>query len=225
LFALAVNINLNERWQLSPNVGFNYMPPLTEKEDYQQMWDMHFKMVTAGLILGYTPNPCLMHYPDSMMLNNKMNRIDIAPFASLKKFEPKDGSEGEYYHIWGVSAQWSIKVCNLHALTVGSEVFYDGATDELLKDQPGRSPWKMGILVGHEFRWGKIMFGQQVGGYVMNHHMPISEDFHAYARLGLDYRITDFFFIGTSLKTRVLADKDKFAVVTDFVDVRIGYSF
>jgi hypothetical protein len=223
LFSLAVNINLTESWQLSPSIGYNYMPPLTAKEDYQEKWDMHFKMLTAGLALGYTPNPCLVHYPETM-LNSKRSRIDIAHFVSAKRFEPKDGGEEEYCYIGGLSAKWSIKVCNTHAITLGTEWFYDGAKEKLFKDQPSLSPLTIGLLLGHEFRWGKVIFGQEVGFYAMN-HMPTKEDFYLYARLGMDYRITDCFFVGTSMKALVAATEDQFAIRADFIDFRIGYSF
>jgi hypothetical protein len=233
--ALTMKIRLTPHWQLSPSIGFSYMPLITndepnEKKKYLQK-DMDLKMFTASVGLGYTPNPSLIYYPG--MEISKRSRVDIGLLSALKKFEllsqtqqqrgNTDG-EGKYHYVVGIYGQWSLQLCNSHAITLATEWIHDGAAKQALKEKIKTSALKISLLGGHEFRWGRLMFGQQLGCNLMNN---VQEELPLYARIGLDYRLTDSLFVGTSIKAIVLKS-DNFlmnSIQKDFIDFRIGYSF
>ena len=56
-----------------------------------------------------------------------------------KKFEPPSqedtDSEGKYYYVGGICGQWSLQLCNSHALTLSTEWIYDGAAKQALKER------------------------------------------------------------------------------------------
>lgn len=146
-----------------------------------------------------------------------------------KKIEPPSqkntDSEGKDHYVGGIYGQWSLQPCNSHALTLAAEWIYDGAAKQALKEKIKSSPLKVGVLLGHKFRWGKFMFGQQIGVYLMNN---VQGEFPLYARLGLDYRLTNSLFVGTSFKAVIRPEGEYFSVDSikrDFIDFRIGYSF
>lgn len=138
--------------------------------------------------------------------------------------------DGKYYYVGGIYGQWSIPVHGNHALTLATEWIMDGVTEQARKDMINSSSLKISFLGGHEFRWGKILFGQQLGFYVMNSDgiQASLEEIYFYTRLGLDYKITNFLTLGTSLKTNVLLTRKQENFIqmdTDFIDFRISYSF
>ena len=72
------------------------------------------------------------------------------------------------------------------------------------------------FLGGHEFLWGPLVFGQQIGAYVWNIDKDVFK-IPVYLRFGINYRVTKTIFIGINMKTTRIKEHD-------FVDVRIGYS-
>ncbi len=232
--ALAMHIRLTPHWQLSPSIGYSYMPLMaderSDEERQRPQDDTALKIFTASMGLSYTPNPSLIRYPNpNVRGSKKRSRVDIGLLAAPKKFEPPsqedtDGA-GKYYCVGGIYGQGSLQLCNSHALTLATEWIYDGAAKQALKEKIKSSPLKVGVLLGHEFRWGKFMFGQQIGVYLMNN---VQEEFPLYAKLGIDYRLTDSLFVGTSLKATVLPQGEYFSIKSikrDLIDFRIGYSF
>lgn len=242
--ALAANIRLTPQWQLSPSIGFSYMPRMIGQvpnggEQCPQD-SMHLKTFTASIGLGYTPNPSLEHYPS--LRSNRESSIAIGMLAAPKKLatvsqvslsasqpnqQEDSNSRGKYYYVGGIYGQWSLQLCNSHALTLATEFIHDGAAQQMLKHRIKSSPLKMSLLLGHEFRWGKFTFGQQLGFYLMNslfEEMGIP----VYARLGVAYKLTDVLFVGTSLRVIVLPEENHFSIKSikkDFIDFSIGYLF
>jgi|688.fasta_scaffold20475_3 hypothetical protein len=244
--ALAATIRLTPRWKLSPSLGFSYMPRMigqvpNDGEKYSQD-SMHLKIFTASIGFGYTPNPSLVHYPS--LRGSRESRIAIGLLAAPKKLatvsqvslsesqpnqqEYEDTeSEGKYDYVGGIYAQWSLQLYNSHALTLATEFIHDGVAQKMLKHHIKSSPLKISLLLGHEFSWGKFMFGQQLGVYLMN-NLPKEMAVPVYARLGVTYKLTDTLFVGTSLKAIVLLEGDHFSIKSikkDFIDFRIGYLF
>ncbi|XWN35687.1 MAG: hypothetical protein ROO73_02845 [Roseivirga sp.] len=246
--ALVWKIMLHPQWQLSPSLGFSYLPSLDQEDEEENKQvssgNKDLKIVTASIGFSFTPNPSQLYYPD--LGDRKKSRIDIGHISAFKKFEAlpqisgnnqkgskqqastndDDDNEGKYFYVGGIYGHWSLRVSNNHALTVATEWVWDGASKEAIKNTYKTDPWKASFLVGHEFWWGKIIFGQQLGCYVMNNHYlkgipPVLQLF--YARLGLDYRITDALFIGTSMK--INAKLHERSAEIEFIDVRVGYSF
>ncbi len=239
--ALACQVRCNPNWALSPSIGFNYMPYFTQKETEEVEEEKYLKIITAGLGFNYTPNPSYVRYSNPKGL--KSNRVDIGFLSALKKNKPfsqkqltqqegtkkqlkqkeEDDSSDKYYYVGGMYGHWSLWLGKNHAFTLATEWIKDWATKEVIKKMVKTDHLKIALLVGHEFLWGKLIFGQQLGFYLVNN--AIQTDGFCYTRLGLEYRITDFFFIGTSLKTALKITEKDFSAETDFIDFRIGYEF
>jgi hypothetical protein len=216
---------------------FNYMPLISNDEPNKRKWnlpkDTDLKIITASIGLGYTPNPSLIRYPD--MIDDKKSRVDIGLLSAFKKLEPpsnvskrqEEDTDGKdkYHYVGGIYGQCSLQLCGSHAITFAAEWIHDGAAKQALKKKIKQSALKISLLGGHEFRWGRFLFGQQLGFHLMNN---VDNEFLLYARLGLDYRLTDSWFVGTSMKAVVLTDTGYFSINSikkDFIDFRIGYSF
>lgn len=97
---------------------------------------------------------------------------------------------------------------------------------------------QMSMMLGHEFVWGKLNFGQYVGAYLLNNTSEIEKPFIyndlGYIRLGVNYRITHYLYVGTSLKIDVLPTPRNLAgkfsngreyTRINYLDFRIGYTF
>lgn len=253
-FALVTRISIDPHWQLSPSIGFNYLPPIGDTQEEQQ--DLQEYIVptnfTASVTLGYTPNPGLIRYPS--WEHNKGDRINIGWLSAFKKFTPPsdlvdqedliedtaseqsdnapdDQTDSKSYYVGGIYGQWSIHVHSNHALTLATEWIWDGALNQKLKKYLRSSPLKISLLGGHEFRWGKLLFGQQLGFYVADSEslsFLAHQALDLYARVGLDYRLTDSLTLGTSVKTNIFIrfkEDDVIRLNKDFIDFRISYSF
>lgn len=227
--ALTATIRINPYWHLNPRIGFAYLADLGKKAPPSK--DKDLKAIMSSIALSYTPCPNrACYYATSEKA--KKSRVDISWLSSFKKPEslslfnqqgPVIG-KNKYGYIGGVYSQWSLQLIGSHAVTLGMEWIWDGAAEQLLKDTVISSPLKVSLLSGHEFRWGKLLFGQQIGYYLMNNCL-----FHPllrfYVRLGIDYKLTNFLCIGTSLRAGVVPYINKIDLKTDFIDFRIGYSF
>jgi len=241
--ALVTKINITPYWQLSPSIGLSYLSPFGKehKEHQKALEDTSLNSYILSVALGYTPNPSLISY--SSEKHDKSSRISIGWLSAFKEFNssalgihahelsdhPMEG-DGKYYYVGGIYGQWSVPVHGNHALTLATEWIMDGVTEQARKDMINSSSLKISFLGGHEFRWGKILFGQQLGFYVMNSDgiQASLEEIYFYTRLGLDYKITNFLTLGTSLKTNVLLTRKQENFIqmdTDFIDFRISYSF
>ncbi len=235
-FALRANIRLTPRWQLSPGIGFSYLPVLEKEERGPQQStspqrDSTLKTVTASVTLGYTPNPILVHYYPRLG-QDKKSRVDISWLSSFRKPESlrinnqpiHTNEDNYYYYVGGIYGQWSLHCIGSHAFTLGTEWIWDGASEQVLKNTYMNSALKISLLTGHEFRWGKLLFGQQIGYYPVN-NCAFHPLMRLYVKLGIDYKVTDFLLVGASLRTGGIRDIRRIDLQTDFIDLRIGYSF
>ncbi|MEL6412899.1 MAG: hypothetical protein AAFQ08_02120 [Bacteroidota bacterium] len=256
-------IKFNPHWILSPSLGFNYVPYFSQEDpkllQVKPTGSKDLRFVTLGLGLSYTFNPSEVRYPSPS--NLQINRVDIGMLHGFKKYrvrplkaseKPSSNKNGkkkdarQYYYLGGIYGHWSLRVTNSHAITLATEWVKDWAAKEAIKDLVRKGHLKISFLIGHEFLWGKLIFGQQLGLHVLNnadHESPL------YGRLGLEYRITEHFFVGLSakispnirfqgiesvkeLRTRIFNNSMKegqkpmyYEPYIDCIDFRIGYSF
>lgn len=126
------------------------------------------------------------------------------PFGEQRKRKILYGSSFIYGH--GIS--------RLSRLTVGLEYVNDGALKTELQKVDGNIPdhQRFSALAGHDLVIGRFIFSQQLGVYIYSPVKPMDPVFQ---RWGLDYYISEKFFIGTNLKAH--------RHVADFLDFRIGY--
>lgn len=143
----------------------------------------------------------------------RQNRFDLYLFGATRSI----GSEtSARYGVYGMGLTLSWQTGKTHALTTGAEVYNDiGAAIRMRNDGLiGRSSVRSGVLLGHEFLWGKIRFSQQLGIYVFD-QTPYYDSW--YHRWGLLYALNEHLSAGVVIK----AHKQ----VASFPDLRLVYSF
>ena len=222
-FGLLLKLRLTPKWHLYTGVSLDYLPYLNKKEPDEKEDNKDLTLCTASIGASYTFNPSPYNYPRPQ--GPRKSRIDIAILNSYRKTDPNLVEEdNKYYYVGGLHGQWSFQLGRNHALTLATEWIKDLATKKELPRAVRQDDLKVGFLGGHEFLWGKLIFGQQLGVYAMNEviHPPFFS--LLYTRLGLNYRFTDFLFVGVNLKTAVLPTSKELTKI-DFIDFRIGYSF
>jgi hypothetical protein len=140
-------------------------------------------------------------------------RWDVSVYGIVNKQLDENGN-ARFFPLAGIELLGSKQVGNLNALTLATEVLTDPghALEVKVKDSVIASPFRAGLLFGHEFLLGRFIFAQQLGYYYYS-QMPYE---HFYHRWTLVYRISNHFGGGFSL----LAHRQ----VADFFDLRLSYS-
>lgn len=248
LIDILLKYRLTPNWHLYFGIGMDYLPHFSSKEDEDSdtndpdtegRINHSIKMYTISLGGGYTfnPNP----YAPTRKLGSQKSSIDIAYLSSFRKADlsktPSDEEENKYYYIGGLHAQWSYQFFNNQAIVVGSEWVKNYARKKELETSVKKDYLQVSFLLGHEFLWGDLIFGQYAGIYALNNASAnASSPFKnlsnlLYLRLGLNYKITNYLGIGTNLKISVFptsVEKNPPSVEytrIDYLDFRIVYSF
>lgn len=255
IFDIMLKYRLTPKWHLHFSLGLDYFPALFTSLDDTKVSSRSKKAIeiyTASLGCSYTFNPS--KYNPVRMHRRLKNVVDIAFLSSFKKAylsgknntnvggdQEQDGSSetDKYYYLGGLHMQWSYQLANNHAIMFGSEWIKDWALSKELEDKAKKDNLQVSLMVGHEFLWGRLIFGQYLGFYVLNNANAdegqlILNDI-VYARLGLNYRITDYFYVGTNLKLSILptnrdgreGKQSRTIEYTrlSYLDCRIGFSF
>ncbi|OJW70736.1 MAG: hypothetical protein BGO68_04975 [Candidatus Amoebophilus sp. 36-38] len=253
IFDILVKYRITPKWHLNFSLGLDYLPELTTiKSDEDTDTPVKKKTIeiyTASLGCSYTFNPSDYH-PERILNLNRRTRIDIAFFSSFRKPQPTPNSKdvdpnssadsldtSKYYYLGGLYAQWSFRIFNNQAIVLGTEWMKDFALKKEIERSVKKNNLQASFLVGHEFLWGKLIFGQYAGIYALNNGLPdLNSPFFnfmnlLYVRLGLNYRITDYLYVGVNLKTAIfprnLEKKPVFYHYTgmEYLDFRIAYTF
>ncbi len=107
------------------------------------------------------------------------------------------------------------RVGRFSSLSVGTEWVHDGYAKEIMaRNSTSKSPWKGGLLAGHELVVGQVSFTTHLGAYVFN---PSGDFDPVYQRYGLYYRWGQHLLLGSSLKSH--------RHVADVFDVRLGWAW
>ncbi len=251
IFDIMVKYRLTPNWHLHFSLGLDYFPALfTNTDDDTDALSRSKKAIeiyTASLGCSYTFNPS--KYNPARTHRRPKNLVDLALLSSFRKAHPTGNNinaggdqqhdsadkSDKYYYLGGLHVQWSYQLVNNHALVFGSEWIKDWALKKELENKLKKDTLQVSFILGHEFLWGRLNFGQYVGFYALNNanaenKQPFNEV--AYARLGLNYRITDYLYVGTGLKVSILPNskdvgKSKPLEYTrlDYLDFRIGFTF
>lgn len=171
---------------------------------------------TAGIAMNYQKQPTNYYSGKRIKQNDwKANSIrwDLGLYGIVNK-QMDENNKARFFPLVGFDILGSKQVGNLDALTVATEILTDpGHSLEVkVKDSVIASPFRAGLLFGHEFLLGRFVFGQQLGYYYFS-QMPYERMYH---RWTLVYRLNRHFSTGFSL----LAHRQ----VADFFDLRIAYS-
>jgi hypothetical protein len=192
----AANYNHASNGGLSlPNKGINY-PTFSLGADYAPM-GIDFKERARNLEKR-RPSPRL--------------RVYAGVAGTLKR---PSGADTQQNRVWGVWVNGVYYVGKWSGLNLGVEWINDGARKVKMQREniPGRHE-RGGILAGHEFLLGRVVFSQQLGVYFFDQfkiHDPV------YQRYGLGLHVTKRLFAGFSLKAH--------RHVADLLELRVSWGF
>jgi len=191
LSLLAKFIHISNGGTQEPNKGIN-MAALNVRFSYNAI-DNHLEK--------------FVRKPQKLVLKK---RIDVGLYASNKNIAANDLTR---YFIFGAMANYSKQVSSINALTGGIEIIADQVTEaRLQRDQLDKSSMRIGLLLGHEFLFGKFSFNQQLGYYLFNETNYFN---NLYQRVGVSYYTPAHFSIGFSVLTHT--------TVPNFTDLRLTY--
>ena len=207
---------VTSQWMLQGGINVVSLPYKKEGE----VDDRNLTIYSAPLGVIYTINPSYHKYLSQE--RTRRGQVNISWLNGWRK--PNIDNDNQYYYVTGLRGQWSCQLVNNHALTVATEWVKDRAAKQELKNVYRDADLKISFLVGHEFLYGRVAFGQQLGIYALNDLIGL-DHWTIYTKLGLSYKFTNGLLIGTSLKaTPSIKNKPK-PFATELIDLSIGYSF
>ncbi len=167
---------------------------------------------TLGLGLDYTLTPWRLVRPATTERHDDWRRspprFDAQVFGGLRNTA---AGETRQYAVMGAGGTYSRRVSRLSGLTAGVEAIFDNALRaQLQRDTLAHSSLRVGLLVGHEFLLGKVIFSQQLGAYAFS---PSPYFPRLYQRWGLLYRTGKRYSAGVSLLAH--------GQVANFWDIRL----
>ena len=203
---------INNHFSLNASLNFNHA-----SNGGMKLPNKGIDWPTAGLTLNYQKQAANYYSGKRVKSKDWKNnsiRWDAGLFGIVDK-QLNENHEERFFPLLGFEFSGSKQIGNLNALNLGTEIFYDpGHSLEVKVNQSViASPFRAGILFGHEFLLGKFIFSQRLGYYYFS-EMPYERFYH---RWGLNYRISKHWGAGFSL----LAHKQ----VADFFNVKLTYSW
>jgi len=203
---------INDHFSINASVNFNHV-----SNGGMHLPNKGIDWPTAGIRINYQKQPGNYYSgkrSKSKDWKNNSIRWDAGLYGIINKQLDENHNE-RFFPLIGVEFLGSKQVGNLNALTFSTEVLSDPghALEVKVKDSVIASPFRAGLLVGHEFLLGKFIFGQRLGYYYFS-QMPYE---HFYHRWTLVYRMNKHWGAGFSL----LAHRQ----VADFFDLRFTYSW
>ncbi|TAE66715.1 MAG: acyloxyacyl hydrolase [Bacteroidetes bacterium] len=170
--------------------------------------------VTSSLSVVYTPKPTELPVRERNVFSKKNAKLEKEIFIWASNKEAKIGDKKRFF-IFGTSFQIHKQVSRLSALSLGTEIYYDGSLVERLRqDNENGNGWRSGLLAGHQFILGKFRFTQQIGVYVYQNNPYFDAWYHRWAIL---YYPNQKWGMGISLKAH--------RHIANFFDVRISKKF
>lgn len=236
LLGFHMKIRLTPHWQVTPGLDLNYLKCLKGAPESHDL-----KPFSLRLGVGYIPNPSRRRYPVTFLAKRK-SRVDVGLSNGLRQLNseavdilnaaiPSTSdkiSSNKYYYVGGGYVRCSIPISKNHALALGTECVWDGGAKDMTKHMVKKGAAKIGVLLGNEFVWRRLIFNQDFGMHVLNpESIPgISMLYNRpYLRLGAIYRFTDSFFAGIGNKITPNPDSKSWYFGVDSMYVNLGYSF
>ncbi|MFO0089487.1 MAG: acyloxyacyl hydrolase [bacterium] len=197
-----INLNLGASYRHTSNAGV-------------KLPNKGINWTTANFGLTYnTSDPV-----NTKKLKNRFNAYkfthknfwELSVFGAIRNLNNESATK---YGIAGFQLQHNWQTAKTHAFNVGTEFFIDNSLAKQIKIENNKSSigLRQGILVGHQFLWGKVNFGQQIGFHLIN---PENKYTTMYHRWTITHKITSHFSAGVSLLAH--------GHVANFADLRVVY--
>jgi len=221
---LSVGVGIN--YNISPHVGLNFMASFQHNSNGGFLLPNHgVNFPTASLGVRYSlHNNAYPVYKKEYTQSYAGNKVQ---YDAGVYYSPKSGYSAAWVSqrkfLGGVFVQASKRVSTLDAITLATETYHDGGLASIKKNLGDNSPSTLvGLMIGHEFIFRRILFSTQLGYYVYKNTKTFSalyfQEFPAlYHRWGLRYKLNTHLYAGFNM----LVHKQ----VADFIDVRVQYRF
>jgi hypothetical protein len=201
----------------------------------------YFSAINANILYnhfsnGNTQNPNLgLNYPQvgigyEVLLNQRTRKIQknqnsfqkyYAEVYGLISNKSHPDTKTTRYPLYGMGVSFGKRLSNLHALTLGAEVFTDKSMRYSMDNHPihkygNYSDVLGGVSVGHDFVFHQMRFTQQIG-YFFFREAPDYFIGPIFQRYGVDFTFHKRFTLGLNLN----ADLKKAIEI----DLRVGWRF
>ncbi|MEQ9300337.1 MAG: acyloxyacyl hydrolase [Cyclobacteriaceae bacterium] len=205
------NYRLTEKVTLMGGLHYNHISNGGMKQPNK---GMNFPTMTVGV--KYLPKPLDLQVREKRndqkgQLGGYVRFFSTLPEVDLDTTSNVDNSREV---LLGLSVGVLYHITHTNAFNVGVEVIRDGSyarTAEITGS--AYDPYLVGLLVGHNFVFGKLTFNQQIGWYAYRNYPPMDRQF--YQRYEILYRLGEQWQIGTSLIAH--------GHVAENLDLRLGY--
>ncbi len=214
-FLLLLNFNINYRisphYTASVTAHYNHISNGGMRQPNKGM-----NFPTFGLGLTYSPEPITLE--ERARQNQRRGTLQgyARLFGTLPGVDATEEFPEERKLLLGLSGGGLWYFSNFNALNLGVELVRDGSFKE--KAERAGEDYDhhiIGLMLGHNFVFGRFTFNQQIGYYAYRPFPSTSKDF--YQRYELLYLIGKRYQIGTSLKAH--------GHVAENLDVRLGILF
>jgi hypothetical protein len=214
-FNLYVSLGLHAKYQVSKKLMLNYglqfqhisnggmVKPNSGVNWYTTGLGIEYKLTSKKETIWLPPN----------RFQKPRFHVELTSFYSNPK---RDTVTARNFRIAGLSAQLMRRGL-LHGFSIGTEI----ANDQLFQAEAKRignanvSPWLVSGFAGHEFLFGRVVFSQQLGIYLMDIHKAYLAPW--YHRWGFAYYPQQHIGLGINFKIHQLT--------ANFVDVRLILHF
>lgn len=204
-----LNARISEHSMLTARLGYNHISNGGIKEPNK---GINWPNIAVGY--AFTPvyhepmvRPRIQPEPDE---SKWMRTISIFGAYTTREFEEENR---ESFWTYGMMLSTARKLGHLHTLSGGVEWHYSQLLQRrILLEQSSASAHRAGLLVGHDFVFGKFVFSQQIGVYVLDQFRYNDPLYH---RWSIAYVHPKGALWGVSLKAH--------RQIAEFVDFRIGW--
>ncbi|MEQ8924582.1 MAG: acyloxyacyl hydrolase [Fulvivirga sp.] len=202
---------INEKYELK--AGFNYNH-ISNGGLNQPNKGMNFPTISMGVI--YNTNTFQFENREKNEYLKKKLFYYVRLFGTMPEVSNEDVSVNERKFLLGLSSGVLFHLTQTNAFNMGVELVNDESykrSAELMgKDYDHRV---VGIVLGHNFVFGNILFNQQMGWYAYRPFPSTSNSF--YQRYELLYKLGNKFQVGVGLKAH--------GHVAENMDLRFGVVF
>lgn len=212
LVGLKFNYRVSDYYTVYTNVSYNHISNGGSKQPNKGM-----NFPTVGIGVSYNPQ----QYQLERGATNQELKGTLRPYFRLFGTLPEVGGQveedvNERRLLLGLSGGVLYHLTHTNAFNLGLELVNNQAYKARFdREGSNENHRTLGIVVGHNFVFGRLMFNQQLGWYAYKDHSAV--DTSIFQRYELLYSLTKNLQLGTSLKSH--------GHVAENLDIRIGYLF
>lgn len=204
-----LNVAVSEKSVLMLKLGYNHLSNGGIREPNK---GVNWPHITAGYLhrLNYMHPPRREKQGLGLDDQRWIKRIELFGAYTTRVYEQK-----EAFFAFGTMGTLARKLSELHTISVAGEWHYHQEHERRIeRNNSDVSAHRAGILLGHDFLFGRVVFSQQLGVYVFD---PFEYYDAIYHRWSVAYLHQSGVSLGISLKAH--------RHIAEFVDVRLGWSW